>query len=211
MSTEPTAIKPPGFLWIVLLGVSGFVAGFFGPMIFIPESNLGPIVGILFSGPAGFGLGLVMFLVMKGARLPAPTQWTLLVVFGVAGVLTTLFFVQPEPATRGFEVEIAIERIRPAGESADAVAAEWKTRIAQVTWANPRGGWEEQMRTALAADSGVVAESVLLRQRSIKEHRKPWNRGRLFATPWQPDKRGATSTPPTWLGPLTFALAAFVA
>jgi hypothetical protein len=182
----PVVVKPPGFLWIVLLAVAGFCAGFFGPMVFVPESNQGPMVGIFLSGPAGFVFGLLMFLLMKFVPLSGRSQWVLLAVLSTAGVLTTLFFVQPEPATRGYELEIILERSRPPGEVADAVIADWKKEIARVTWAAPRVGWEAQMRTALAADPGLVLETVLLRQRAIKEHRKPWNRGQLFAMPWQP-------------------------
>ena len=187
MSTEPPVIvNPPGYLWIVLLGVAGFCAGFFGPMVFVPEANQGPMVGIFLSGPGGAVLGGVMFLLMKLLPLPGRAQWNLLIGLATAGVLTTLFFVQPEPATRGYELELTIVRARPPGEVADAVIADWKKRIAYATWATPRAGWEAQMRAALAADPGLVIETTLLRQRTIKENRKPWNRGRRFATPWQP-------------------------
>ena len=40
-----------------ILGLLGFVVGFFGPMIFTPESNIGPILGILLTGPLGFVVG----------------------------------------------------------------------------------------------------------------------------------------------------------
>jgi hypothetical protein len=155
-------------------------------MVFVPEANQGPMVGLFLSGPGGFALGLLMFLLMKLVPLPGRSQWILLAGLATAGVLVTLFFVQPEPATRGYEVEITLERSRPPGEVADAVIADWNKRIAPVTWAKPRAGWEAQMRTALAADPGLVIDTMLLRQRTILEHRKPWNRGRLFATPWQP-------------------------
>lgn len=187
MSTEPPVItKPPGFLWIVLLGVVGFCAGFFGPLIFVPEANQGPLVGILITGPGGTVLGLLLWLLMKLLPLPGRRQWILLWVIATAGTLTTFYFVQPQPATRGYELELTLERTRSPGEAADDVIADWKIRIARVTWASPRAGWETQMRTSLAADPGRVLETVLLRQRTIKEHRKPWNRGRLFATPWAP-------------------------
>jgi hypothetical protein len=187
VTTEPPVIaKPPGFLWIVLLGVTGFSAGFFGPMIFVPESNQGPLVGILMTGPGGVVLGVFLWLLMKLLPLPGRTQWILLTVLAVAGTLTTLFYVQPEPATRGYELEFTLERISPPGAVADDVMADWQQRISRVSWAAPRAGWEAQMRAALAADPGRVLETVLLRQRTIKEHRKPWNRGRLFATPWEP-------------------------
>ena len=207
MSSESTVnVKPPGYLWIVLLGGVGFAAGFFGPMVFVPESNQGPMVGIFLTGPGGFALGLLLYLLMKVSPLPGRAQWIMLTVLAGLGTLTTFYFVQPEPATRGYELEVTIERTHAPGESADAVIADWKKQIARVTWAAPRAGWEAQMRAALAGDRGVVVEAVLLRQRKIKEQRKPWNRGRLFATPWEtarekksyylrPDDRALAGTP----------------
>jgi hypothetical protein len=40
------------------------------------------------------------------------------------------------------------------------------------------------METALAADPGEVLDVVLVRERIVKITRKPWDRGRLVATPW---------------------------
>ena len=60
---------PPGALrvalrWAIALGATGFAAGFFGPMVLDPESNIGPIVGILFTGPGGVAAGFVCGLVV---------------------------------------------------------------------------------------------------------------------------------------------------
>jgi hypothetical protein len=51
-----------------LLGAIGFAGGFFGPMIFMPESNQGPLFGIFFSGPAGFVVGSVGGALIAGWR-----------------------------------------------------------------------------------------------------------------------------------------------
>lgn len=40
-----------------LLGGIGFCAGFFGPLVFAPEANQGPLLGLLITGPLGFLLG----------------------------------------------------------------------------------------------------------------------------------------------------------
>ena len=42
----------------LLVGGIGFAAGFFGPMIFVPGANQGPMLGIFITGPLGFVLGL---------------------------------------------------------------------------------------------------------------------------------------------------------
>jgi len=44
-------------LGAVLFGGIGFTGGFFGPIIFTPGSNQGPLLGIFITGPAGFILG----------------------------------------------------------------------------------------------------------------------------------------------------------
>ncbi len=43
----------------LIVGGIGFVGGFFGPLIFTPEANLGPLLGIFITGPVGFGVGLI--------------------------------------------------------------------------------------------------------------------------------------------------------
>jgi hypothetical protein len=42
-----------------ILGAIGFIAGFFGPIIFTPESNQGPLLGIFMTGPLGFVVGAI--------------------------------------------------------------------------------------------------------------------------------------------------------
>jgi hypothetical protein len=46
-------------LGAVILGGLGFVAGFFGPMIFAPEANQGPMLGLFITGPAGVVIGAI--------------------------------------------------------------------------------------------------------------------------------------------------------
>lgn len=43
----------------LIVGGVAFSAGFFGPIIFSPESNQGPLLGIFITGPIGFLLGLL--------------------------------------------------------------------------------------------------------------------------------------------------------
>ena len=41
----------------LVVGGIGFVGGFFGPMIFAPDANQGPLLGLFITGPLGFVLG----------------------------------------------------------------------------------------------------------------------------------------------------------
>lgn len=52
----------------IIVGSICFIGGFIGPIIFYPESNLGPLLGIFFTGPIGFIVGLIgggLFWVIK--------------------------------------------------------------------------------------------------------------------------------------------------
>ena len=46
-------------LGAVVTGGIGFAGGFFGPIIFTPEANQGPLLGIFITGPLGFLAGAV--------------------------------------------------------------------------------------------------------------------------------------------------------
>jgi len=184
-STGRRAQKAPGWLWIAILGAVGFAAGFFGPMVFVPEANQGPMVGIFITGPGGALLGLILFVLMKFLPVPARVQWGLLTVLCVAGSATILLVVQPEPARLGDLVEFEITSTRTPAQSADEVVTRWRKRFAEVTWTAPREGWEPEMRRTLGQDQGMILDTILVRRRQIMEHRKPWNRGRLAAAEWK--------------------------
>jgi hypothetical protein len=52
--------------WTV--GGIGFAIGFVGPLVIYPKSNLGPLLGILVTGPLGFVVGALGAGVVRAAR-----------------------------------------------------------------------------------------------------------------------------------------------
>jgi hypothetical protein len=59
-----TASAKPGLIKAIMLGaviIGGiaFLAGFFGPIIFMPGANQGPLLGIFITGPLGFLVGAI--------------------------------------------------------------------------------------------------------------------------------------------------------
>jgi energy-converting hydrogenase Eha subunit B len=56
MSGSGRAVKF-GCLSALALGFIGFIGGFVGPIIFTPEANQGPLLGIFITGPLGFVVG----------------------------------------------------------------------------------------------------------------------------------------------------------
>jgi hypothetical protein len=57
--------------WAAVVGALGFCGGFFGPMIFTPEANQGPLLGIFITGPLGFivgGMGGLIYALWRSRR-----------------------------------------------------------------------------------------------------------------------------------------------
>lgn len=59
IGTAPDALMASATTGAVTLGALGFVAGFFGPLIFSPGSNQGPMLGLFITGPLGVVFGAV--------------------------------------------------------------------------------------------------------------------------------------------------------
>ena len=61
-----------GASWVVgmLVGSVGFGLGFVGPLVVMPSSNLGPLLGILITGPLGFVAGALGMLTWATLRSP---------------------------------------------------------------------------------------------------------------------------------------------
>ena len=60
------------FVYGYLVGAFGFVVGFLGPIIFAPEANQGPLLGIFITGPLGVILGIAIGVVFYVARQRNP-------------------------------------------------------------------------------------------------------------------------------------------
>lgn len=55
----------------IVLGGVGFFAGFLGPIIFTPDANQGPLLGIFITGPLGFllgGIGGFFYWLIRGRK-----------------------------------------------------------------------------------------------------------------------------------------------
>jgi len=180
--------KPPGAKWMLILGAAGFAAGFFGPMLFVPDANQGPLVGILISGPAGFLLGLLMWAACALIKPPASFQWRMLYTIAMIGVVTTLLLVQPGPKRLGDLYEAEVLSCATPRDSEASVLEHWDQRVAEYPRSTPRAGWRTDMQNMLRTAPGAVIKVRMLRTNSIEQHRKPWDH-RQTAAGWQQQTR----------------------
>ncbi|MCI0362898.1 MAG: hypothetical protein L0Y44_05290 [Phycisphaerales bacterium] len=53
----------------LIVGAIGFTLGFCGPVIFAPQANQGPLLGIFITGPLGFFAGIIVGAVREFMRI----------------------------------------------------------------------------------------------------------------------------------------------
>lgn len=177
-------VNPPGFKWILYVGVAGFLAGFVGPMIMAPSSNIGPLIGIIYTGPAAFVVGAALWAICAVFK-PAPRfQWRALYSIVSIGTLAIVLSIHPEPAWKGFVFEGRVASCDRPADLEEDVLDHWHERIAQVHWESPRAGWESGMRSTLRAAPGVVVTVRFERRNAIRQHRKWWNKSE-YPEGWQ--------------------------
>jgi len=87
--TETKKDKPPDFFketfkMAFVIGGCGFIAGYFSPLIIFPNSNLGPLFGIIISGPLSFIFGLVIGILRIVYEPFQKTTYKTLKIFGGA-------------------------------------------------------------------------------------------------------------------------------
>ncbi len=167
-----------------MLGAAGFAAGFFGPLVFAPDSNQGPLVGILMSGPGGALLGGLIGGMCKLLRISPSRQRLSIWVFSFVLAIVTLCSIMPSPALRGDIEEVQINTCKRPIEAIDDAITGWNTQFASGSPAT-RAGWQEDSRRMLRDDEGVILGITIVRARTLLEERTPWHRGNILASSWR--------------------------
>jgi hypothetical protein len=175
--------SPSLALWTLILGGVGFSAGFFGPLIFSPDANQGPLVGILISGPGGAVLGLLLFGFARLTHLSPARQWQAIWAISLLLAIVTCCFVMPGPDLRGSLQDVQINSCERPLEKADDAVGYWNKRLATNRSA-ARPGWEEDSREMLKNDTGVILDVTIVRTKTLTEERKPWNKGHVLTSGW---------------------------
>ena len=168
---------------MLALGLTGLLCGFLGPIVLAPDANQGPLLGIFITGPGGVLAGLAIGVLARVLPWSVATERKARVACCAALALGTLWLSLPEPRTRGMVLEASIvECLAPAELEATAMA-DWDARIASVTWATPRAGWQDEAHREFEHPDGVVLDLEVKARRAAREQRRPWSRGRVTLEP----------------------------
>src|SRR5258708_20363 len=144
--------------WAVVMGITGFICGLVGRMIFAPESNQGPMLGIFITGPAGALLGAILGVVVSGRNVSAATANRLLAGAAVPVAATTLYFAIPEPRYYADAVEGEIRECTTPDLLRDDAVKRMNELAANHPPLPQPVAWDEAFDKALDQDHGVVLE-----------------------------------------------------
>ena len=100
--------RSPGF-WTFALGVTGGVAGFFGPMFLNPAASQAPLLGLVITGPGGALAGTLLGHVFRFLPFSDSVRGQALLLACTLLGLGTLWFALPE-ATRHVFLDVAQNR-----------------------------------------------------------------------------------------------------
>jgi hypothetical protein len=153
-------------------------------MVFSPDANQGPMLGLFITGPGGALLGAILGLVVGAARLSPAIALRALVVVSIGLAAVCLYFSMPSPKYYANVVDAEIVGCGTPDSMKDKAMEYWDDQVAKVTWAPPRAGWKQDFDRMVAAYPGVVLDVRVLRESKLYENRKPWNSGTFFARPW---------------------------
>lgn len=124
------ASRPTLRAWVLALGVSGFAAGFVGPVLVDPGANQGPLLGIFITGPGAALAGLILGALARVLPMSDAARARTLLMACVAVLIGTLWFCLPRPALLGYVIDGEIRQCVPATEAGDAALANWQRAVA---------------------------------------------------------------------------------
>jgi hypothetical protein len=170
--------------WAKVLSIVGFLCGFIGPLVLMPDANQGPMLGIFITGPGGAIIGVVLGLAVDLLGItPANASRVLYLSASVVAVFT-LYFCIPEPHHYTDVIDGEIHQCTPAVRQRDKALG----HLNEITAAHQPLAkpilWSEKFDQELDKNPGVVIDVRLFRYCSLYEHMSRWNRGELEARPW---------------------------
>jgi hypothetical protein len=107
-----------------------------------------------------------------------------------AGVL---YMSTPEPRYRGTVIDAEIVGCSSPSVLITNAVSMWEQAVrTKPSWREVRTDWMDDVDRMLKGNDGVVLDLHVFAERKILEHRKPWNRGLITATPWSPRETNRT-------------------
>jgi hypothetical protein len=176
--------RPSILVWSLILGGIGFLLGLVGPMVLDPESEMGPMVGIVLTGPGGVLAGLALGAFFRESGVSDAARRWILTFSALAMAVVTLYVSLPEPAWDSYVVEATVESCEQPTAALDRALADWEPAVERMTWVTPTPNWQALAIRNVQQDNGSLLTLHVQRRIEIRRHRRPWDHGRLSAGAW---------------------------
>ena len=168
----------------VILGATGFLAGFLIPVWRTPYANQGPLLGIFITGPLCTAIGIVLGLLGNSLKLSQRTRLTMLLVSCALTFVVVYSICEPEDRWECDLVYGTVTKCIKASSFQGEVEANWERSIAINKQKKVLNSWKADVGRSLTEAAGHVAILHVERRRSIYEGRHTSNKGQTYATPW---------------------------
>ena len=170
-------------LYSSLLGLVGFMCGYFGPILLNPTANQGPLLGIFITGPLGVIAGLILGTIVELKRPQKAIAIPLIAALILSAL--TLYRSLPEDLYQGFIIDAEVIGCERPASFVSAAVARWDS-IKSTSDYKVRSEWKSDIIRMITTGKGAVLKLKVHRKKKIYEQRTPWNRGHLVASAWEP-------------------------
>jgi len=166
-------------IWAIVLGFVGLIFGYYGQDLLLAEpGNLGPLLGILVTGPMGFVLGALLGGLSTFFRLSARRNLILLVITVFAVSIVSLYWSLPvyRPTVRLVDAEIVnCEHVDQLLASQTKKWSEWVVRVKKEGLRDPRPNWEQEIPDMLRTQPGAVLTIRIYQEAWVRELKWSWD------------------------------------
>jgi hypothetical protein len=161
----------PSLFYALILGLVGFICGFFGNALLADEpSNIAPVVGIIETGPIGFIFGIILGITLRVLRLKY------LIISAILVAVISLARVSPGYKPVAELIEGRVVSCEPDNTLVSQRLSYWRSEVERVTRdkiINPRDNWEATVEPMVNARPGMII--------SIERKRGAW----IVARTWR--------------------------
>src|SRR4030067_229894 len=187
-----TAINPRkwvarAFTWAIILGFVGFIFGASGQNLLLAEpGSLGPLLGILVTGPMGFVLGALLGGLSAFIRLSARRNLILLVIAVIAVSIVSLYWSLPAYREKDLLVDAEVFNCEQIDQLLASKTKMWSEVVVRPTKiGSARPNWEQEIPDMLRAQPGVVLTIRIYQEAWVRELRWRWGSTSQRVDDWQ--------------------------
>jgi hypothetical protein len=172
-------------IWAIVLGFVGLIFGYYGQdLLLAVPGNLGPLAGILVTGPMGLVLGVLLGGLSAHFRLSARRNLILLAIAALVGSVVSLYGSLPAYRQKVWLVDAEIVNCEHVDQLLASKTKMW-SEVAARPHTNARPNWEQEVPDMFRAQPGAVLTIRIYQEAWIRELEWSWGGISQRVDDWQ--------------------------